>query len=108
MSHIHTQAAWPSEDGRPLAPAPTCCTPLSTPLRDSLWWSCAAPWLLPLDDLLALTYEFISANASRSGLSGCLIHHGVGNLRKQSANMSLAICKVRSIPKEAGKRHHPS
>lgn len=37
--------------------------------------------LLPLDDLLAVTHEFISADVSRSGLDRCLGRHGVDNLR---------------------------
>jgi len=37
--------------------------------------------LLPLDDLLAVTHEFISADVSRSGLDRCLGRHGVGKLR---------------------------
>jgi transposase InsO family protein len=36
--------------------------------------------LLPLDDLLAVTREFICAKATRSGLDCCLRRHGVGNL----------------------------
>ncbi len=36
--------------------------------------------LLPLDDLLAVTHEFISEKVSRSGLDRCLRRHGVGNL----------------------------
>jgi hypothetical protein len=37
--------------------------------------------LLPLDDLLAVTREFLCAQVSRSGLDRCLRRHGVGNLR---------------------------
>ena len=37
--------------------------------------------LLPLDDLLAVTREFLNPNVSRSGLDRCLRRHGVGNLR---------------------------
>ena len=37
--------------------------------------------LLPLDDLLALTREFLCPEVSRSGLDRCLRRHGVGNLR---------------------------
>ena len=37
--------------------------------------------LLPLDDLLAVTREFLCERASRSGLDRCLQRHGVGNLR---------------------------
>ena len=36
--------------------------------------------LLPLDDLLAVTREFICDRVSRSGLDRCLRRHGVGNL----------------------------
>jgi transposase InsO family protein len=37
--------------------------------------------LLPLDDLLAVTREFLCPAVSRSGLDRCLRRHGVGNLR---------------------------
>jgi hypothetical protein len=37
--------------------------------------------LLQLDDLLAVTREFLCADVSRSGLDRCLCRHGVGNLR---------------------------
>ena len=36
--------------------------------------------LLPLDDLLAVTREFLCQDVSRSGLDRCLRRHGVGNL----------------------------
>jgi transposase InsO family protein len=37
--------------------------------------------LLSLDDLLAVTREFLCAEVSRSGLDRCLRRHGVGSLR---------------------------
>lgn len=37
--------------------------------------------LLSLDDLLAITHEFINPAASRSGLDRCLRRHGVSNLK---------------------------
>jgi len=37
--------------------------------------------LLPLDDLLAVTHEFIDPDVSRSGLARCLRRHGVANLK---------------------------
>ncbi len=37
--------------------------------------------LLPLDDLVAITQQFINASASRSGINRCLVRHGVGCLR---------------------------
>jgi len=42
------------------------------PLRKAL--------LLPPDDLLAVTHEFISTEISRSGLARCVRRHGVSNL----------------------------
>ena len=38
--------------------------------------------LLPLDDLLVITREFINAKASRAGLDRCLRRHGVSDLHK--------------------------
>ena len=38
--------------------------------------------LVPLDDLLRVTREFIHPDVSRSGLDRCLRRHGLGNLRK--------------------------
>ena len=38
--------------------------------------------LLPLDDLVAITHEFINPAASRSGLDRCLRRYGVSNLKK--------------------------
>ena len=37
--------------------------------------------LLPLDDLLSITREFINAAVSRSGLDRCLRRHGVSDLK---------------------------
>ena len=37
--------------------------------------------LLPLDDLLSVTREFLCPEVSRSGLNRCLRRYGVGNLR---------------------------
>ena len=37
--------------------------------------------LLPLDDLLNVTREFLCPAVSRSGLDRCLRRHGVGNLK---------------------------
>ena len=37
--------------------------------------------LLPLDDLLAVTREFLNPEVSRSGLDRCLRRHSVSNLK---------------------------
>ena len=50
--------------------------------------------LMPLDDLLAVTREFICESVSRSGLDRCLRRHGVGNL----AALTPAAAKVPHKP----------
>ncbi len=41
--------------------------------------------LLPLDDLLAVTREFLNPEVPRSGIDRCLRRHGLGNLRELQA-----------------------
>jgi len=51
-----------------------------TPAQESVVVHLRRTLLLPLDDLLAVTREFICESVSRSGLDRCLRRHGVGNL----------------------------
>ncbi len=51
-----------------------------TPAQESVVLHLRRTLLLPLDDLLAVTREFICADVSRSGLDRCLRRHGAGNL----------------------------
>ena len=44
--------------------------------------------LLPLDDLLVITREFINAEVSRSALNRCLVRHEVGNLHALRAALN--------------------
>ncbi len=44
--------------------------------------------LLPLDDLLVITREFINAEVSRSALNRCLVRHDAGNLRALHAELN--------------------
>ena len=53
----------------------TLCTTL-TPAQELLAVELRRTLLLPLDDLLAVTREFIHPGVSRSGLDRCLRHHG--------------------------------
>jgi hypothetical protein len=53
-----------------------------TPAQEVLVVELRRTLLLALDDLLAITREFIHADASRSGLDRCLRRHGVGNLAR--------------------------
>jgi transposase InsO family protein len=52
-----------------------------TPAQEVLVVELRRTLLLPLDDLLAVTHEFINTHASRSGLDRCLHRHGVGKLK---------------------------
>lgn len=46
--------------------------------------------LLPLDDLLAITREFLNPDVSCCGLSRCLRRHKVGNLNTLKVRVSVA------------------
>ena len=56
--------------------------------------------LLPLDDLLALTREFLNPDVSRSGLYRCLWRHGVSNLKA-------LLPKASPEPRKAFKAYEP-
>src|SRR5512139_238795 len=49
--------------------------------------------LLPLDDLLAITREFLNPDVSRSGLSRCLRRHEVGSLNALKPKVAAAASK---------------
>ena len=51
-----------------------------SPVQEQVVVALRQPLLLPLDDLLAITREFIHPEVSRSGLDRCLRRHGVSNL----------------------------
>ena len=51
-----------------------------TPAQEAVVVELRRTLLLPLDDLLAVTREFLCQDVSRSGLDRCLRRHGVGNL----------------------------
>ena len=52
-----------------------------TPAQELIVVALRKTLLLPTDDLLAVTREFINAEVSRAGLGRCLRRHGVSNLR---------------------------
>ena len=52
-----------------------------TPAQELLVVELRRTLLLPLDDLLVVTREFINAEVSRSGMDRCLRRHGVSDLR---------------------------
>jgi hypothetical protein len=51
-----------------------------SPVQEQVVVALRQTLLLPLDDLLAVTREFIHPEVSRSGLDRCLRRHGVSNL----------------------------
>jgi transposase InsO family protein len=59
--------------------------------------------LLPLDDLLVITREFINEHASRSGLDRCLRRHGVSNLRDLQAQSN----GDQAVPAKSFKDYQP-
>ena len=58
--------------------------------------------LLPLDDLVAITHEFINPAASRSGLDRCLRRHGVSNLKSLQPEVEGEV-----VPKKTFKDYEP-
>ncbi len=52
-----------------------------TPAQEAVVVELRKTLLLPLDDLLVVTREFIHPEVSRSGLDRCLRRHGVSNLK---------------------------
>ncbi len=55
-----------------------------SPLEEEVVISLRKTLLLPLDDLLAITREFINPAVSRSGMARCLKRHGVSQLKELS------------------------
>jgi len=52
-----------------------------TPVQEAVVVELRKTLLLPLDDLLAVTHEFIHPAVSRSGLDRCLRRHGISTLK---------------------------
>ena len=69
------------EDMQDRSHCPNKLSTTLTPAQEVLVVELRRTLLLPLDDLLAITHEFINADASRSGLDRCLRRHGVSNLK---------------------------
>jgi len=62
-----------------------CPHKLSTtlsPLEEAIVVEMRCWMLLPLDDLLVITREFVNAKVSRAGLTRCLKRNNVGNLKQ--------------------------
>jgi hypothetical protein len=69
------------EDARDRSHRPHTLKTTLSPAQEQLVVELRRLVLLPLDDLLAITREFINAAVSRSGLDRCLRRHGVSDLK---------------------------
>ena len=65
------------EDMQDRSHCPNTLSTTLSPAQEVLVVELRRMLLLPLDDLLAITHEFINPEASRSGLNRCLVRHGV-------------------------------
>ncbi|PJF46519.1 MAG: IS481 family transposase [Candidatus Thermofonsia Clade 3 bacterium] len=63
-----------------------------TPAQEMIVVELRKTLLLSLDDLLAVTREFINPDVSRSGLDRCLRRHGVSNLKALRPQASKPAC----------------
>lgn len=71
-----------------------------TPAQEAIVVYLRKTLLLPLDDLLAVTREFLCPEVSRAGLDRCLRRHGVGNLKA-------LLPPVEKTPHKAFKAYEP-
>ena len=79
---VATARKWKKrEDSEDRSHRPHTLKTTLTPEQELLVVELRRTVLLPLDDLLAITREFINAAVSRSGLDRCLRRHGVSDLK---------------------------
>ncbi len=77
-----TARKWKSrDDAQDRSHRPHRLSTTLTPVQELLAVELRSTLLLPLDDLLAVTREFINPHVSRSGLDRCLRRHGVSDLK---------------------------
>ena len=79
---VATARKWKArEDVHDRSHRPHTLSTTLTPAQEVLVVELRRTLLLPLDDLLAVTREFINPSVSRSGLDRCLRRHGVSDLK---------------------------
>ena len=79
---VATARKWKArEHAQDLSHRPHKLSTTLTPAQEMLVVELRRTLLLPLDDLLVVTREFINADVSRSGLDRCLRRHGVSDLK---------------------------
>jgi transposase InsO family protein len=90
------------EDMQDRSHRPNTLSTTLTPAQEALVVELRRTLLLPLDDLLALTHEFINRAASRSGLDRCLRRHGMSNLQSL-----IPVVEGEAGPKKTFKDYEP-
>ena len=89
--HRHTVAKWRKrEDTADASHRPHTIHATLTPAQEAVVLALRETLLLPLDDLLAVTHEFLNPEVSRSGLSRCLRRHKVSTLKELRAQAQAA------------------
>ena len=80
--HRHTIGKWRNRDTvEDASHRPHRLHATLTPAQEAIVVCLCETLLLPLDDLLAVTRQFICPELSRSALDRCLHRHGVSNLK---------------------------
>lgn len=101
---VATARKWKSrETPEDLSHRPRKLSTTLSPSQEAIVVELRRMLLLPLDDLLVVTREFINAQVSRSGLDRCLQRHGVGSLREIQA----ALAGDQTVPPKSFKDYEP-
>ena len=78
---VATVRKWQNrEQAQDLSHRPHKLSTTLTPAQEAVVVELRRTLLLPLDDLLVVTREFVNPGVSRAGLDRCLRRHGVSNL----------------------------
>jgi hypothetical protein len=81
--HRHTASKWKKRDSvTDASHRPHRLQTTLTPIQEAIVVEIRTALLLPLDDLVAITQQFINPAASRAGIHRCLKRHGIANLRE--------------------------
>ncbi len=95
----HTVAKWRKRQGTAEASSrPHTIHANLSPAQEQITVALRTNLLLPLDDLLAVTHEFLNTTVSRSGLSRCLRRHNVSNLNVLREQLEPSVATAKPKP----------
>jgi len=89
------------EDGADRSHRPQRLHTTLSPAQEAVVVALRQTLLLPLDDLLAVTREFVNPQVSRSGLDRCLRRHGVSDLTALLPQEETAKAPVKTFKDDA-------